>query len=99
MSLNRYAKRRDKNEPDLVRLAVSLGIQLEQSGPLDWWAFHRELAWIPIEVKDPKKRGQKGEFKPSQKAFFARCDASGAPYAIWRTDADVIRFANARITA
>jgi hypothetical protein len=93
MSLNRYAKRRDANEPELVGVARQLGAQLEQVGPLDWWLGWKGN-WKPVEIKTDK-----GKYTEEQILFMARCKEHGNPHLTWRTVDDVLASLNARQTA
>lgn len=93
MSLNRFAKRRDANEPELVKIARQLGAQLEQFGPLDWWMGWRGK-WVPVEIKTDK-----GKYTDEQILFFARCKEHGNPVHTWREADDVFASMNARQTA
>ena len=54
MSLNRYAKRRDHNESDIIRALESAGCQvwpLDQ--PLDLLVFNPRTGYLLVEVKNP----------------------------------------------
>lgn len=85
MSFNRYAARRDANEPELVRLARLLGVLMEKHPPLDWWAFYRGQ-WIPVEIKNPDGRNR---LTDKQVLFLARAKERDAPVWIWRSEDDV----------
>jgi hypothetical protein len=93
MSLNRFAKRRDANEPELVSVARQLGAQLEQFGPLDWWLGWKGV-WKPAEIKIDK-----GKYTEQQILFMARCKEHGNPHLTWRTVDDVLASLNARQSA
>lgn len=93
------AKRRDSVEPELVKLARTLGawlILLEE--PSDWLMWYRGR-WEPIEVKDPACQGRANEFTPAQKAFRAEATRRGAKLIVWRTQDDVLDTLNARVAA
>ena len=94
-----YAKRRDNNEPDLIRFARDLGAKLLMGGPLDWWLLHHAFGWIPVEIKDPDIEGRKNEFTPAQRRFFAFAREHGGKWLTWRTDEDVMRDLGARRVA
>jgi hypothetical protein len=93
--MRRYARRRDRNEPELVTLAKRLGAEMEQVGPLDWWVGWRGK-WIPAEVKRPDKEGWASEFTDTETAFIERCRLAHLPFWIWRTEQDVLDCLNAR---
>lgn len=94
----RQVTRRDGNEAPLVGLARRLGVQMEQDGPLDWWAGWRGV-WLPIEIKEPHKEGWRDEYTPAQKRFHERCKLHRSPHLTWRTEADVFAFVGARASA
>lgn len=96
--MTRYAKRRDTNEPELVKFARELGVLLECHPPLDWWAWWRGQ-WTPVEIKRPDKEGWKSEYTDAQVLFLARCKERGARVETWRTEADVLRFVGGRVGA
>lgn len=101
MSLNRFAKRRDVNENELVALAERMGVLWVQTGPLDGWALWRER-WYPVEIKRPDgPRGGRSHrhYTPTQHLFIAKCLARGAPVLTWRNADDVLTSLNARQTA
>ena len=93
MSLNRYAKRRDTNESELVRFAEALGAMWIQTPPLDGWVFWRGR-FTPVEIKHGNNT-----YTDSQVSFLARCKEREAPVWTWRTTADVARCLGARIAA
>jgi len=81
--------RRDANEPALMKAMARLGIYFHpRVGPLDGWAFHRGV-WMPAEIKTPT-----GQRTRSQKEFMTDCDQMQAPYGLWRTEDDIVNFAN-----
>ena len=91
MSLNRYAKRRDENEPELVAAAVAVGAdvwRLDQ--PVDLLIFYRDRFFM-AEVKVPGKRNQ---LKPSQRVFLETVGA-GAPAAVVTTVDELLCFIGA----
>lgn len=101
MSLNRYAKRRDANENELVTLAEQMGALWVQTGPLDGWALWRER-WYPVEIKRPDgPRGGRSDrhYTDAQHLFIAKCLARGAPVWTWRNSCDVLTDLGARQTA
>lgn len=93
------AKRRDIVEPELVKLARTLGawlIKLDE--PTDWLMWYRGR-WEPVEVKDPSCEGHTDEFTPAQRAFRAEAFQRGAKLIVWRTREDVLNSLNSRIAA
>jgi len=93
------AKRRDLNEPELIKLARRLGawmIKLDE--PCDWLMFYRGQ-WQPIEVKDPTCEGRADEFTAAQRAFRAEAFQRGARLIVWRTEADVLKSLDGRRAA
>jgi hypothetical protein len=85
VSLNRYAKKRDANEPELVKLLERLGGAWHPYGPLDGWAVFRG-EWFPVEIKNPRGRNR---LTPLQVDFIANAQARNAPVWVWRTEDDV----------
>lgn len=65
MSLNRYAKRRDANETDIVDALSGIGCSILQADVCDLLVGFRGRSYL-LEVKMPK-----GELKPSQKRIQA----------------------------
>lgn len=58
MGINRYAHKRDANEPELIRACVDVGakvIQLSGDGVPDLAIYFRSV-WKLVEVKLPKGR-------------------------------------------
>lgn len=99
MSLNRYAKRRDTNEDDLVVFAKGCGIELVKTDkPLDWLAGWRGQ-WVPTEIKRPDKEGHADEFTDAQRLFITRARDCRLPVWVWRTSDDVLRSIGARRSA
>jgi hypothetical protein len=83
---------RDANEQALLDVAHRLGGAWHEIGPLDGWIWVNRLArWMPVEIKIPEREGLRGEYTPAQRRFFTWCRACGAPWWVWRTEADVIR--------
>ena len=95
MTIKRWNPKRDANEPDLVVLARALGAAvwlLDQ--PCDWLLlfcgqFHA------VEIKDPAKRGHKGEFTTAQLKFRREVQDKGGQVHVWRTSNDVVDSLNA----
>jgi hypothetical protein len=95
----KHAKRRDLCEPELVKLARTLGawmIKLDE--PCDWLMWYRGN-WQPVEVKDPGCEGHADEFTPAQRAFRAEAFRRCAKLIVWRTREDVFNVLGARQTA
>lgn len=93
------AKRRDIVEPELVKLARTLGawmIKLDE--PCDWLMWYRGN-WQPVEVKDPSCEGHADEFTSAQLGFFGEAFRRGAKIVVWRTRENVIQTLNGRIAA
>lgn len=95
--MRRYNKR-DANEPELLKIAAQLGARWYESPPLDGWVFWRGQ-WRPVEIKLPEREGQKYEYTPKQKRFFAFCLAVGTKPLTWRTEQDVLDDLAGRRTA
>lgn len=90
MSLNRYAKRRDQNEADIIAIAEQIGWFLTRlDTPTDWlgWLCGN---WYPIEIKQPK-----GKYTNAQDKFIDGCLERGARVLTWRTSDDCLRDTNA----
>jgi hypothetical protein len=95
MTARRYTRnRRDANEQGLLFLAHRLGATWVEAGPLDGWIAHRGR-WICVEIKNPDGRNR---LQPSQEAFLSTCQQQGAPVYVWRTEDDVLRDLQARVT-
>jgi hypothetical protein len=94
LSLNRHAKRRDRNEPELVKLAKSLGAYLYRTDKPGDWLLGFRGTWIVVEIK-----GEDGSPTPDQIAFSREARARRLPYWTWRTDEDVMRDLGARRAA
>jgi hypothetical protein len=93
VSLNRYAKRRDTNEGELVAVAKQFGALWIQDGPLDGWVGYRGH-WTPVEIKHGKNR-----YTDAQHLFIAKCLSNRVPYFTWRTERDVFESLGAQQTA
>lgn len=95
----RRAVRRDKNEPELLKIAEALGIWMIRTDyPSDWLAWFRDR-WDVVEIKDPKKEGWKSEYTPRQITFRAEAARRGARLVTWRTENDVYAHVEARRAA
>jgi hypothetical protein len=87
MSLNRYAKRRDANEPEIIAALRGVGAKVWRlDTPLDLLVFFGNRFYL-LEVKDPSKRFT---IKDSQSDFLVTC-GDGAPAAIVLTVADALK--------
>lgn len=94
MSLNRYAKRRDANEPELVELARACGAFMYQTDdPGDWLCGYRGQ-WVVVEIKT-----EDGSPTPAQIEFSREARQRRLPYWTWVTREDVCRDLGARVTA
>jgi len=98
-SMRGIRNKRDDNEAELVRVAESLGALWIEGEPLDGWVHSSWHGWVPVEVKQPSRRGRKYEFEKSQMDFFKWCESVGAAYWVWYTVDDVLRDLNARVSA
>jgi hypothetical protein len=95
--MRRYG-RRDKNEPELIMLAESLGAWIIKTDyPTDWLCWFRN--WDVVEIKRADKEGWKSEYTPSQLTFRAEAARRGARLLTWRTRDDVLDHMGARVTA
>lgn len=82
MSLNRYAKRRDPNEPAIVKALEAVGASVKRLDEVDLligWRGHNFL----LEVKGPK-----GALKPSQEEMIRSWRGQ---YGIVRTADEALR--------
>lgn len=93
MSLNRYAQRRDTNEPELLKIVSQFGAEWDDNGPLDGWCGWRER-WVPVEIKHGKNK-----YTRAQILFIAMCKQRGLPVWTWRNEMDVYESLGARRTA
>lgn len=91
--------RRDQNEPEIVAAAEKLGAMWWESPPLDGFIWHVSTGWIPVEIKQPHRKGHASEFEKSQLEFFEWCKARGGKYFVWYTVDDVIRDLGAKVGA
>ena len=89
---------RDRNEAALIALAERLGGHWFEGPPLDGWIWFRKT-YTPIEIKRPEREGTSAELTPLQKRFIRWCQVSGSCYCIWRTEADVMMFFGAKVSA
>lgn len=97
--VNRYSQTtRDANEPALLKIAAQLGARWIQGPPFDGWMLWRGM-WVPTEIKDPEREGEKYEYTPAQQRFRRFCIEHNAPHFIWRTDDDVIASLSGRRSA
>lgn len=94
----RYAKRKDENENELVKLARSIGALVWMDPPLEGWVFWHGK-WTPFEIKIPEREGTKKEFTERQVKFRMVANERGAPHWVWRTEADVLFSLGARRSA
>lgn len=91
--------RRDRNEPELAKLATALGVWLIPTNwPTDFLAWFRDR-WDLVEIKRPDKAGWASEYTSKQKAFREKAEQVGARLVTWRTDADVYAHVGARRVA
>ena len=71
MSLNRYAKRRDDNEPEIIQALEAIGCTVYQlDEPCDL-LVGRGAKNLIIEVKDGNKQPSRRQLTDNQKDFFA----------------------------
>lgn len=93
MSLNRFAKRRDQNEPELVNLAKQLGwFMTPMDRPCDWLGLYNKR-WYPIEIKQPfgSRGGQSHRsLNESQEQWHDAAKWYGGRVLIWRLAEDVL---------
>jgi hypothetical protein len=99
LKANSRWNRRDLNEPEILRAAEKLGGFWIEGPPLDGWIFHNSTGFVPVEIKQPYRKGRAREFTPAQKRFIALCEVHGATYWVWRTVDDVCRDLGSRRTA
>lgn len=97
--MKRLANRRDLNEPELLETASALGAMWFQFPPLDGWLWHAKTGWVPVEIKQPRRKGKAREFTPAQLRFFEWCKARQGKYLVWHTTEDVERDLGARRVA
>ena len=85
MTLNRHAKRRDANEPEIRQALTKAGIKFWQlDTPLDLLIAHRgEFKFLEV------KKDSKEPFTPAQEAFFE--DTIGYPRYRVETPEDALR--------
>lgn len=94
MSLNRYAKQRDKNEPEIIEALRSVGALVwTMDVPVDLLVGFRGR-WLLMEVKMPAgpKGGTKGRNKTELQAdFFAECEGRSLPAYLVRSPMEALR--------
>lgn len=93
MSLNRYDKRRDKNEPEIVAMAEELGAKVfSLDVPFDLLISYRANL-LQVEVKDPE--GPADILQPSrmltevQRIYKDDSEARGVPFWIITTKEEI----------
>lgn len=93
MGLNRYAARRDANEPDIIRGLEKCGFKVHQlREPVDLLIWPKAGGRFGlVEVKDPRQIPSKRRLKPSQVEFFA--ESEGCPRAKVETFTEALAFA------
>ena len=71
MSLNRYAKRRDANEPEIIQALEAIGVTVyRQDLPLDLLCCYRGVTFN-LEVKDGNKVESRTKATKGQDQFLA----------------------------
>jgi hypothetical protein len=89
MSLSRFAKRRDANDSELVKIARQMGAQLwPLDTPCDYLLLWRQR-WYPVEIKV-----KKGTYTDAQKTFRTNVFAAGGAILTWRSSEDVVNDLN-----
>lgn len=85
MSLNRYAQRRDVNEPDIIAALLAEGFEVMQlAKPCDLLVWRRNgVAFVLIEVKHGA-----GRLTDDQETFFNR--TVGLPRIVARTPEEAL---------
>lgn len=91
MSLNRYAKRRDGNEKEIVDALRKIGaVVVQQDRPCDLW-IGWSGQWVAMEVKRPD-----GRIRAAQWKFITDCQAKGLRAGFVRTVDDALELIGAR---
>ncbi len=90
MTFNRWDKKVDSNQKELVEILRKRGFQVHQiSKPFDLIVAKNGKSAI-VEIKDPKKEGWKNEYTPAQKKFLASWQ--GGPIITLRSLEDALNF-------
>lgn len=90
MSLNRYGKRRDENESDIVEALGACGAYvLRQDVPCDLLVGFRGR-WFQLEVKDGAKPTYERILTHQQIAFRNDCLHHGLPFAVVTTVSEAL---------
>ncbi len=66
MSINRYAKRRDANEPDIIKALEALGCTVESMDKVDLVVGYRGRNYL-LEIKNGTKTSRSRTLTPTQK--------------------------------
>lgn len=94
--------RSDSNQSPLVGLFEQLGgLWVPYANkPFDGWGWHPKWdAYMPVEIKDPKREGSAGEYTDRQRKVMEKLRKAGAQWLTWRTETDVLEAVGARKTA
>src|SRR5262245_24671716 len=87
-----FARKRDANDSAIAAQARECGFHLVEWGASDYLVEVGGV-WIPTEVKNLEGRayGRKKQLTSTQVKLRELAQASGAPFLIWYTQADVIQ--------
>lgn len=91
MSLNRYDKRRDANEAQIVADLRKIGAKVRLfDEPVDLCVgFAQRFTWL--EVKNPAKPKSDQQLTKNEAEFMAECHAAGLPAAVVFTTEDALQ--------
>ena len=90
MSLNRFAKRRDVNEPDIVAALRKVGaVSWPLDTPCDRLVGFRGR-WVTLEIKDGRKPPSARALTPAEVEFMAQCDYYHLPHYVVTSIAEAL---------
>lgn len=80
MSLNRFAKKRDKSEPEIISALETAGFRVWNYLPVDLLTWRTDKGWMPLECKTPYgKANPKARLDKRQTAQIEFLQATGCP--------------------
>ena len=91
MTLNRYAKRIDANQPEIVSGLRHMGAAVwVLSTPADLLVGARGR-FLTAEIKDGEKPPSRRQLTPEEAAYAGTCERLGLPHFVWLSLEDAIQ--------